>query len=249
MKILKVICFATIFLVLAQVSFAEILTNDTIISMVKAGLGESLIISKVKASQNQFELSTDNILKLKKEGVSEKVIQTMVEVSATNAIPEKPKQSKEMLDIQTKGDFFVLKDGKLTEMDYVKGYTEASIGQAFKQHFLFSFKNKTAIIMENVKAKLRLNDPSPVFYTRYNPTEIGIAKFTVQDVKNRRYIFVVSQIGSTLGNIYPKEHDILFDYEKLPEGIYKITLKNSLPTGEYGIALSSYRVYDFGVDQ
>ncbi len=58
---------------------AEVLTNDTIVRMVKAGLGEELIISKIKISQTQFDLSTNGILKLKKEGVGDPIIKAMME--------------------------------------------------------------------------------------------------------------------------------------------------------------------------
>jgi tetratricopeptide (TPR) repeat protein len=61
---------------------AEILTNDTIVTMVKAGLGQDLILSRIRTSPGQFDLSTSAILKLKSEGVSEKIIQAMIESSA-----------------------------------------------------------------------------------------------------------------------------------------------------------------------
>ncbi|HYL80754.1 MAG TPA: hypothetical protein VEU07_08075 [Candidatus Acidoferrum sp.] len=65
-----------------DVCSAEILTNDTILTMVKAGLGDGLIISKIKISPNTFDLSTNGILQLKSAGVNEKVIQAMVEAPA-----------------------------------------------------------------------------------------------------------------------------------------------------------------------
>ncbi len=74
--------------VVRTVPAAEVLTNDTIVTMVKAGLGEELIVSKIKISQNQFDLSTDSILKLKTEGVSEKIIMAMIEASAPPAPPQ-----------------------------------------------------------------------------------------------------------------------------------------------------------------
>jgi len=70
-------------------SAAEVLTNDTIVMLVKAGLGEGLIISKIKMSQGQYDLSTNGILQLKKDGVGDKIIQAMMEASAK---PESPEQ-------------------------------------------------------------------------------------------------------------------------------------------------------------
>jgi len=62
---------------------AETLTNDAVVTMVKTGLGEELIISKVKAAEGQYDLSVDGILMLKRDGVSEAIIKAMVETSAS----------------------------------------------------------------------------------------------------------------------------------------------------------------------
>lgn len=61
-----------------KVKEEEVLTNETIIKMVKADLGEAIIISKIKNSKINFDLSTDGILKLKEAGVGEKVIEAMM---------------------------------------------------------------------------------------------------------------------------------------------------------------------------
>jgi hypothetical protein len=68
---------------------AEVLTNEAIVTMVKAGLGEELIIGKIKTSQGQYDLSTPGLLHLKAEGVSETIIKAMIEVSAP-AMPMQP---------------------------------------------------------------------------------------------------------------------------------------------------------------
>src|SRR3990167_1569471 len=62
-----------------KLAATEIITNETIVSMVSAGLGEELIVSKIQNSQGQFDVSTETILKLKKEGVSERIIKAMVD--------------------------------------------------------------------------------------------------------------------------------------------------------------------------
>ena len=46
----------------------EILTNETIVKMVNAKLGDTLIINKIKNSKTNFDLSTNAIINLKKTG-------------------------------------------------------------------------------------------------------------------------------------------------------------------------------------
>lgn len=60
----------------------EVLTNGDVIRMVEAKLGDDLIVSKIKASTCNCDTSIDAILGLRDAGVSNAVIQTMVEASA-----------------------------------------------------------------------------------------------------------------------------------------------------------------------
>ncbi|HJW87129.1 MAG TPA: hypothetical protein VJ440_10890 [Candidatus Brocadiaceae bacterium] len=90
MKLLKVtVLLVSLFFIPAfKLATAETITNDTIVAMVKAGLGEELISSKIETSQNTFDVSTESIIKLKKEGVSETIIKTMLDASTKQATPE-----------------------------------------------------------------------------------------------------------------------------------------------------------------
>ena len=69
MKFLKVavLLVSLFFIPASNLATAETITNDTIVTMVKAGLGEELISSKIKTSQNTFDVSTESIIKLKKK--------------------------------------------------------------------------------------------------------------------------------------------------------------------------------------
>jgi tetratricopeptide (TPR) repeat protein len=82
------LCGLSFVLLAPGFSAAEVLTNETIVTMVKAGFGEELIISKIKISQGQYDLSMNALLKLKNDGVSEKIIQAMMGASAKPESPE-----------------------------------------------------------------------------------------------------------------------------------------------------------------
>ena len=56
----------------------EVLTNDSVIQMVKGGLPEAIVIAKIKGTPTKFDLKTDSLLSLKKAGVSDKVLEAMV---------------------------------------------------------------------------------------------------------------------------------------------------------------------------
>jgi hypothetical protein len=73
---------------------APALTNDDIIKLVQAKLADSLIITKIKSSDCAFDTSTDRLVRLKQAGVSDAVLQVMVEGNQPAAAPtaEQPSQ-------------------------------------------------------------------------------------------------------------------------------------------------------------
>jgi tetratricopeptide (TPR) repeat protein len=71
-----------VLLIVPNAFAAEVLTNDAVVAMVKAGLGDEVVISKIKTSQSRFDLSTQALVRLKEDGVGPAVIKAMVETSA-----------------------------------------------------------------------------------------------------------------------------------------------------------------------
>jgi hypothetical protein len=61
------------------------LTNDSIVKLVTAGLGEDTIIGIVNTQPGRYAVATDDIIALKKPGVPEKVIAAMVNKPTTYA--------------------------------------------------------------------------------------------------------------------------------------------------------------------
>ena len=89
---------------------AEVLTNESILSMIKAGLGEEVIIGKIRISQGQYNLATSDMLKLKTDGVSDKIIQAMIEASA----PPQAKTEQAMAQ-ETQNAISLYRQGKTAE--------------------------------------------------------------------------------------------------------------------------------------
>lgn len=77
----------TIF-VFSALTFAqtETLTNKDIVLMTQSGLGKDLIIKKVKDSGGKYDVSAQNLIDLKKAGVDDSVIETMMEKAETPTV-------------------------------------------------------------------------------------------------------------------------------------------------------------------
>jgi hypothetical protein len=56
----------------------DILTNASIVKLVKAGLSEEIILSMLKTQPAEFDLGSDQILALKSANVSDKIISAMI---------------------------------------------------------------------------------------------------------------------------------------------------------------------------
>ena len=54
------------------------LTNDDIISLVRTGLSEAIIVSVIQKSPTQFDLDPEALVKLKEAGISNTVIEAMI---------------------------------------------------------------------------------------------------------------------------------------------------------------------------
>ena len=71
----------------------DILTNESIVKMVKSGLGENLIVSMVQNQPGKYSLNADELIRLKQAGVSDKILTAMVAKGSGGAPPSTPATS------------------------------------------------------------------------------------------------------------------------------------------------------------
>lgn len=89
MKYLAPLCFViTLALAVAgeakaqnrpDINKREVLTNEAIVNLAKAGFKERTIITLIRTSDTAFDISTAKLVELKKRGVNERVISEMIE--------------------------------------------------------------------------------------------------------------------------------------------------------------------------
>jgi Protein of unknown function (DUF2846) len=63
---------------------ANVLTNKDVIALKSAGLGDDLVIAKIKESQSDFSFGTEDLISLKKANVSDLVISEMMSSAKKN---------------------------------------------------------------------------------------------------------------------------------------------------------------------
>jgi hypothetical protein len=72
------------------------LTNDGIIKLVKAKLPDSVIIAKIKSTSCAFATDADSLVGLKQAGVSDAVLQAMVEAPSPSNVPAQTDNGSEI---------------------------------------------------------------------------------------------------------------------------------------------------------
>jgi serine/threonine-protein kinase len=70
-----------------------VLTNNDVISMVQAKLSPNMVMSQIRSSETKFDLSTPEVIRLAKEGVSERIVDVMRNPKAAVSSSSLPKSS------------------------------------------------------------------------------------------------------------------------------------------------------------
>ena len=91
------------------------LTNDSIVKMSRAGLGDDLILQTIDAQPSRFTTDPDALLALKGDGVSERVIARMVRKAASPGAVAAPAPIS-LPEVNEEGVYFKDKDGHWQEM-------------------------------------------------------------------------------------------------------------------------------------
>ncbi len=242
---------------------AETLTNDMVVSLVQAGLGDDAVIAKVKASAGHYALSTDDLIALKKRGVSGPVIAAMIESGAQGAVSSKAVFSADSPDpmVPHPSGVYIATDARMVRIDPTtsnQSKTGGILGYAFTGG-IASLSIKAVI--PNITARVRTGRARPTFYFYFDeatrglsqaggaslwlsgpasaitsPNEFSLIRFDVKKDRRETRVGSMNLAGAKAG-VMDKDR-IPFDYEQVTPGVFKVTPSSDLPTGEYGFLYS-----------
>jgi len=243
-----------------QANAEEILTNETIITLTKAGLSATIIVSKIRSSKTNFDVSTPELLRLKSENVADAVVEAMIQGSkaeatkATPAASDPAKADPNDPAAPHEAGIYLMegKDGqrRMIQID-PSIYTQSKSGGFFKSAMTYGIaKVKSKAVLRDAHAKLQIENPRPVFYFYFevqnaglsssgntwgssstSPNEFVLVKTEVK--KNSRELVVgeFNAFGGQSGTL--DKYVVPFDYEKLAPGVFKVWPKVDLKDGEY----------------
>jgi hypothetical protein len=241
------------------------LSLEQVLKLSQAGVSENLIITEIKKNGKPFDLSPDEILLLKKSGLSDTVIEYLVDPSRPYTPPApkapepppapKPKpvpakkypEDPNAVRVPADPGLYIFPKGSIAKADIRMLLGEKEGGFLLK-------KGKSLAYLVGPSAKLRVTEGAPVFYLRLADDK-GIEDLLLVTLehKNGRREF---DPGSGPKPELKPETLKQFDSLEVGPGLYRLTPAKLSP-GEYLFYLSGSaepakgnfgKGYDFGVD-
>jgi hypothetical protein len=261
--LLLVLCLATTVSVQAE---EKTLTNAEVVKLVKLGIGDDVVIAKIRQAPTvDFKLETDDLGNLKAAGVSGKVIAAMLDRSSSDAGASAAAQGPGSASAGRSGfgtgetptgAVYLIDGPRRTRLMRASPGSRTS-GVAKKIFNPFA-KMKMMTTFKGDHAELRTGNTSPVFEASLpsdlSPSDsILLVKLSVED--DGREISVGSgRLNVSVGIDKDDTVPIKIDESPTRTGsnatlkIYRVTVALPLPAGEYAFLLQNTLFYDFGVD-
>jgi hypothetical protein len=253
--------FAVVLAMSSAVLAQETISNDDIISLTKAGLANSVIINKIRASKTSFDMSTDALIKLKQSGVADDVVGAMLEAKVGRTASVSVSETAEVAaadpnDPMARHNYGIY---LLEEKDGVRKMTQVHpsisaqnrTGGIFTSQMTYGItKVKTKANLPGPRSALQITNTAPVFYFYLDitsgglntasgipsdPAEFALVHFNVRS-DNREVTIAKSNAFSGKGGL-SDEYVVHFKTEDLGNGVYRVSPSESLRKGEYGFFL------------
>jgi hypothetical protein len=235
-RILPLILLGFLFVTTSSISWAQMqnhLTVNDVIKMTKAGLGEDLIVTQVKANGTPFKLSTDELISLHGAGVSDRVIEAMVNPLAAPA-PAAAAAGAPANGEPTDVGVYLLQNGSWTEMEpevvnfksggVLKSIATDGLLKGDKNGHLKGAHSKTTV---SLPAQFLIVTPEGTSATDYQLLHL-------RDNSNNR------EFRSVTGGVFhsstgAQRDDLEFTPVKTSSRHYTITIPATAGKGDYGI--------------
>lgn len=252
------ILLSTPLLAFAQVSSSEVLTNEHVMTMVKVGLGPSIIVNKIRTSKTNFNTNTDELVRLQHARIPTEIINAMVEASTATSTATSRNGAGDASRTDPHDPLSAHDAGiyLLEEIDGKKKMTQLdpSISKQTKTGGIFASaltygiaKTKIKAALAGKNAPLQISTTRPVFYfyfeaknaglssnTHYatNPGEFVLVKFNTKSNTREITVLQANAFGAQSGTMDKSSR--AFKLEKLAPGVFRVTPQEDLTEGEYG---------------
>jgi hypothetical protein len=249
-----------------KVSREAPLSNADVVKLMKLELGDEIVIAKInQAKAVNFDLSTDGLIQLKRDGVSKEVISAMLKMTT----PQTQAPAQSQAPSQTVASSTPASSGTSTNssaparvlLRSKAGDVELT-GRRGESKLVYAFI--TALQFQQypvLTAKVRVQDSRPTILVplQEDPKRslVYLVRLESDQKTDSRSLKIGSGMFGSASGLFGKDQEggspdsdwvIPFDASEDRPGIWSIVPKSDLAPGEYGYYYRGV-LYDFGIDK
>jgi hypothetical protein len=229
------------------------MSNDSVIRMEKAGLGDDLIVQTIATQPGQYVTDADSLIALKQAGVSDRVITAMVNKGRVQITgTERPVVFSDVNEI---GVYYKDRSGKWQaiepEIVHIKsgGFLKSTITDGI-------IKQDKNGHVEGRESKLLL--PRPIEFLVYTPDGVDISEYDLLRFRlnsnSREFRALTGGVFHSTGGA--DRDEVPFKPVKTAPHTYEFTLGTDTPGAEYGIlppgtgnVTNGGKIYTFAISE
>jgi len=236
-SVLAILFLATCSFLAAQ----QVMNNDSVIKLVKAGLSDELIVTTINSSPGAYDTSADGIIALKTAGASDKVVAAIIAKAAAPAAPAAPPPpppaaaaSTRPAGIDDVGVYFQDRNGAWTNLEpEIVNFKTGGVLKSIASDGLVKGDVNGHIQGKTSKNVLTF----PVVLAVYVSEGVDIAEYQLLRLREsgnaREFRSVTGGVFHSSGGA--SRDNVQFQSTKIAPRVYQITLDRSLGKGEYGL--------------
>lgn len=246
---------------------AETFNNDSIIALSNAGVGDSVLLAKIDTLPCSYDVSTEQIIRLKSSGVSNAVITAMVgRCTGASRAQGTDDGAADPLVKRTPGIYIQLSEAGVLRLRAVRPTNVGGARVEGNGSILFPYTAKVSVAQPSAQTVAQTGQPVFYFYfesadgktgdfgtsvssAAQSPSEFNLVRFKQRGGLRELVIGKAGPFNATVG-VDPK-NTIPFAVREMGDGIFKVEMSSQLQAGQYAFLLragsDAYRIYDFEV--
>ena len=237
MKALRLLAVGVCVTLAVALSAQEVLTNDSVVKMVRAHLSDDVIVALIQNQAGNYDLSSDTLIDLKRKGVANKILAAMAAKGAQKAIPAASVAVPAAVAVVDpygdldSGVYRRLRDRwiqlKREQVDWKTSSVAKSVASAgvIKTEVNGRLIGGASPTQVQTPVEFLIKAPDGVQGTDYLLVHLA------EKADSREFRRTAHGVFHTSGGILRDE--IAFDQTKVASRTYKLTVPDDLPPGEY----------------
>jgi hypothetical protein len=211
----------------------QALTNESVLKLLKSGMGDDLIVNMVNTQPSTFSLATDDLIALKTGGVSDKVIAAMVAKNAGTAPAGLTTSANPAVGpVHEIGVYYKKGDAWMDMEPEVVNFKSGGVLKSLATDGIVKGDMNGHINGAHGKTAVK----TPVEMLIYVPEGVAATEYQLLHLREEKE---AREFRTVTGGVFHRSGGasrdaIEFDAKKIAPRTYALTLSN-LKTGEYGL--------------